>query len=68
MANECELLNTCQFFKKYNETKNLACKGFIASYCRGPKMNQCQRMEYRKKNNCPPSDDMMPNGQIIVSV
>lgn len=64
---ECELLTTCGFFKKYQATKDLACKGFIAQYCRGPKMDQCKRKEYRAKNGVPPADDMMPSGQMIVN-
>jgi hypothetical protein len=67
MENQCEHLEKCGFFKKYQETKNLACRGFINLYCKGPKMSECKRLEYRNKNGVPPSDDMMPNGQIIKS-
>lgn len=62
MAQECELLNTCGFFQKYGATQSLACKGFIKQYCKGPKMNECQRKVYRKKNGRAPSDDMLPSG------
>ncbi len=65
MENECELLEKCGFFKKYQSTKDLACKGFISSYCRGLKMNECKRKEYRQKNGTPPVDEMMPSGQMI---
>jgi hypothetical protein len=65
MAQECELLAKCGFFKKYQATKDLACRGFINQYCQGPKMMDCKRMEFRKKNGVPPVDDMMPTGQII---
>ena len=64
MTHECEYLETCGFFKKYGSTKDLACRGFIAMYCKGDKMNECKRLEYRKKNGVPPSDDMMPTGQM----
>ncbi len=67
MNQECELLKTCGFFKKYQATKDLACKGFVFQYCQGPKMNQCKRKEYREKHGSAPSDDMMPNGHQIVS-
>jgi hypothetical protein len=65
MNNECELLEKCGFFKKYQSTKELACKGFIAQYCKGGKMADCKRLEYRRQNGVPPHDDMLPTGQII---
>jgi hypothetical protein len=65
MNQECELLVKCGFFKKYQAVKDLACKGFILQYCKGPKMNDCKRMEYRRINGTPPSDDIMPSGQMI---
>lgn len=64
MNNECQLLATCGFFRKYQSTKDMVCKGFIAMYCKGDKMNECKRLEYRNKHGVPPSDDMMPTGQI----
>ena len=66
MNNECHLLATCGFFRKFGATKDLACRGFIAMYCKGDKMNECKRMEYRKIHGVPPSDDMMPTGQMCV--
>jgi len=65
MANECELLEKCGFFKKYEGTKELACKGFMKKYCKGSEQDQCKRKQYRKEHGKPPSDDMMPNGQLI---
>lgn len=64
---ECELLEKCGFFKKYKDTKNAACQGFMSQYCRGPKMNECERKKYREQHGTPPVDDMMPTGQIISS-
>lgn len=66
MIYECELLEKCGFFKKYATAKELACKGFILQYCKGPKMDRCKRKEYRLKHGVPPSDDMLPSGQMIV--
>jgi hypothetical protein len=66
MNQECESLEKCGFFKKYDTIKNLACKGFILQYCKGPQMNDCLRKKYRQEHGTPPSDDMMPNGQMIV--
>ncbi|MEW6517733.1 MAG: hypothetical protein AB1439_12615 [candidate division FCPU426 bacterium] len=65
MEQECELLSKCGFFRKYQNTRELACQGFILQYCRGPKMNDCKRKEYRKQHNAPPVDDMLPTGDIF---
>jgi len=65
MAAECELLAKCGFFKKYAESKDLACRGFIRQYCRGDGQASCKRKEYRQKHGSPPSDDMMPSGQLM---
>lgn len=62
---ECELLSACGFFKKYNQSKELVCKGFIQGYCKGEKMNECERKKYRQQHGKPPSDDMMPSGHMI---
>ncbi len=64
---QCELLEKCGFFKKYQDIKKLACKGFIRQYCKGPKMNICKRKQYRQEHGVPPSDDMMPNGRMITT-
>ncbi|MBU1044006.1 MAG: hypothetical protein KJ915_06370 [Candidatus Omnitrophica bacterium] len=61
----CELLEKCGFFQKYQNTKELACKGFMNRFCKGPEMNECKRKEYRQKYGFAPSDDMMPSGQMI---
>ncbi len=65
MSMECVNLSNCGFFKKYCQTKDLACKGFISMYCKGSKMEDCKRLQYKKENGTPPPDDMMPSGQMI---
>jgi len=65
MGKECELLEKCGFFTKYQMAREL---GFIQLYCRGPKMSKCERKIFRQKNGTPPIDDMTPGGQIIVKV
>ena len=67
MDAKCELLEKCGFFKKYKETKDLACRGFIRMYCTGEHMNNCKRKEYRMKHGAAPPDDMMPNGVLIAA-
>jgi hypothetical protein len=66
MSEECNLLGTCGFFKKHQATKNLACRGFIKQFCKGPELEQCKRKEYRRIHGTPPADDMMPSGQMVV--
>lgn len=65
MSLECELLEKCGFFKKYQASNDLACRGFILQYCRGAKMSDCQRLKYRREHGAPPSDDMLPSGQMF---
>ena len=66
MAQECELLSEGGFFKKYQKTQNLACKGYIQQYCREPQIDQCKRKEWRMKHGIPPSIDMLPSGKMFV--
>ena len=62
---QCELLENCGFFKEYQGTLDLACRGFIKTYCKGPQMNECKRKEYRQAKGTPPIKEMMPNGQTM---
>ncbi|GAB6094802.1 hypothetical protein JCM14469_10540 [Desulfatiferula olefinivorans] len=62
---ECELLDSCGFFRKYMNSHEAACKGLIAMYCRGPKQAGCKRKEYRTKHGKPPVDEMLPNGAMF---
>lgn len=62
---ECELLDKCGFFRKYQDSLNLACRGFIRTYCKGELMNSCERKKYRQQHGVAPEDDMMPSGQTM---
>jgi major membrane immunogen (membrane-anchored lipoprotein) len=62
---DCELLENCGFFRKYQGSNEFACKAFIEQYCKGSKMNQCKRKEYRNQHGEPPSDDMLPTGGMM---
>ncbi len=62
---ECELLETCGFFRVYSDTLDMACRGFIKTYCKGERMDECKRKEYRLQHGEPPVDDMLPTGQMI---
>ena len=61
---ECELLDTCGFFKRYEGCDNLGCKGFIKLYCKGPRQAECKRKQYRLERGEPPPDNMLPTGQL----
>ncbi|MDD2325555.1 MAG: hypothetical protein PHW63_06105 [Alphaproteobacteria bacterium] len=61
----CENIANCGFFKKYQESKNLVCKGFMLQFCNGTKEAECERKKYKAAHGTPPSDDMMPNGSMI---
>ena len=65
MDMNCELLEKCGFFRKFQAKNDTACRGFIRMYCTGPHMDECRRKEYRKQHGAPPSDDMMPNGALF---
>ena len=60
----CERSHICGFFKKHEHSSKIDCRGFINSYCKGSKMNECARLEYIKKYNKPPSENMLPSGKI----
>ncbi len=62
---DCELLQTCGFFRKYQDTLNMACRGFIKSHCKGPKVAECERKRYRMEHGGPPVDEMLPSGQML---
>ncbi len=62
---DCELLPRCGFFSKYQDTMDLACRGFMNAYCKGPKQTECSRRKYRAEHGLPPQDDMLPSGQIM---
>ncbi|MBN2363883.1 hypothetical protein JXL83_07105 [candidate division WOR-3 bacterium] len=65
MEQTCELLEKCGFFRKYQDVENEICEMLIAEYCKGSMMNECKRKEYRQKNGVPPSDDMLPDGEML---
>lgn len=62
---DCELLPNCGFFKKYEGTLDLACRGFMSSYCRGPKQADCERRKFRARTGERPDDDMLPSGHMM---
>jgi hypothetical protein len=61
---ECPDLQKCGFMRKYEKIMELSVQGFIRLYCKGNMQAECKRKEYKNKNGQPPSDDMMPSGQM----
>ena len=47
------------------DSREAACRGLIMMYCRGIKMNECQRKAFRKAQGAPPPDNMLPNGHTL---
>jgi hypothetical protein len=64
---ECELLDTCGFFTKYHESKDMSCQTFIRVYCQGEKRNECKRKKFSAKYGISPLDNMMPHGTMVFS-
>ena len=65
MEQECELLERCGLYKKYQPTDGLACEWFIGQYCSGLAMTKCRRKRFYLKYGMLPSDDLLPNGAVI---
>lgn len=59
---ECEFLQNCAFFNKYKEKLGAAYNGFVIIYCKGNKMEECKRRQYRIEHGKPPHDEMLPSG------
>lgn len=62
---DCENIAKCGFFAKYSGSKELACKGFMVTFCKGAKKGECKRRAYRAAHGVAPPDDMMPNGMMV---
>jgi hypothetical protein len=62
---ECFLLEKCGFFNRYNCSGDINCQELIETYCRGERMQECKRLQYRNHYGVAPSDNMMPTGKII---
>ena len=65
VAQECENLKQCGFFKKHGGVNDLACNWYIREYCNGPRQDVCKRKQYKLDHGKPPTDDMLPSGQIL---
>jgi len=62
---ECHLLEKCGFFIRYASSAAIDSDQFIRNYCRGLRMHECKRLQYRNQYGVPPSDQMMPDGTMV---
>ena len=60
---ECELLQSCGFFKRYSTMEDPIRRRVIRQFCKGPMMEQCARKRYHRDHGEPPPDEMMPSGR-----
>ena len=67
MEQECELLERCGLYRKYQPTNDLACSWFIDKYCSGLGITRCRRKQFYTKYGIVPPDDMLPTGAVIVN-
>lgn len=62
---DCELLNDCALFKKFEKSRVVTCRELIAEYCRGMRQNKCKRREYLLNHKTLPPENMLPGGSLI---
>jgi len=66
---KCDKLETCGFFKKYQDSHARACKSLIETFCLNEEKSEtCARKKIFKETGAPPDDDMMPTGQTVDDV
>lgn len=66
MAGECEFLERCGLFTKYQSANSVACEWFIGQYCSGFGTAECRRKRFYRKHGVLPSDDMLPSGSTLI--
>ena len=62
---ECENLDDCYFFIEFGENPDVDCEEIIQLYCKGPKMAECKRKEFKDQQGYPPPPDILPDGTSI---
>ncbi|HEX2965132.1 MAG TPA: hypothetical protein VHO84_05080 [Syntrophorhabdaceae bacterium] len=66
MKKNCELLDTCGFFKNFNQNAGVEERSWIRMYCESPiTSDSCQRKLFRSKTGLAPADNMAPTGKIL---
>ncbi|PLX94587.1 MAG: hypothetical protein C0621_05260 [Desulfuromonas sp.] len=59
---DCEKLEKCPFFIKYEGSPEFKTQGFKNLYCTGPLQSQCARIDFKAKTGAPPSENLSPSG------
>jgi hypothetical protein len=66
---KCDRLETCGFFKKYQNSHARACDTLIETFCMDEKKSEaCARKKIFQETGAPPDDDMMPTGLAVDDV
>jgi hypothetical protein len=69
MMAECERLETCGFFRKYQKSHAGACRTLIETYClKKESSERCVRKKLFQETGSSPDDDVMPTGQTVDDV
>lgn len=62
MTKECEKLQDCPFFTKYQEQAVFQTEDFKRFFCAGPLVEKCVRRDHQRIFGSLPSDDLAPSG------
>lgn len=66
MGDQCELIEKCGFFLRYNKRSDAVVQGWIKMFCESKvKATQCQRKKIKDATGAPPPDNMTPTGTIL---
>lgn len=66
MAEKCDFLNKCGFFKHFNKQVEVLEKAWVIMYCESiERSEQCERKRIRKETGFPPADNLAPTGEMI---
>ena len=65
MQADCEFLDECLFFLKYNNRESIAWKGLIRIYCKGGLPFLCERRRRFLDTGRQPGENTMPTGKLV---
>lgn len=66
MSKQCEYLESCGFFLRFQGNREVIKKGWINRFCRDKEASEeCARKKHRSQTNSPPPDNMSPSGRLL---
>jgi len=66
MAENCELLEKCGFFNKFQGNSEVVKAGWIRAFCQTKDRSEtCKRKQIRRQTGSPPADNMAPTGKLV---